>query len=233
MGHKFCGNCGALLSSSSATKRTEATLGLRAVADDGAEGEFFHLGEDEVTIGRGAGTVSLADPSVSPIHAFVTWRDDGLLLRDAGSTNGTYLRVRDATMLNSGDVFHIGEQFLRFESNLDFTDERPAGGAAFGGTPPRAWHFRLVQLLPGEREGLVHCSLRSTVTIGREGCDLEFPYDVYLTAEHCRVERYDHCFRLVDSQSRNGTFIRLTRPVSLAEGDLILVGRQLLRVASL
>jgi len=136
-------------------------------------------------------------------------------------------------MLSPGDVFHVGEQFLRFDEPPELPHLDGTTRPEFGGTPPRAWKFRLTQLLLDETSGSVHCSLRSTMTIGRVDCDVSFPHDVYLTAEHCRIERKEYSYHLVDMKSRNGTFIRLKGPALLDEGELFLVGRQLLRVEAL
>ncbi len=70
------------------------------------------------SVGRSAGCdIVLADPSVSRQHAQLDIRDGALVVRDAGSTNGTYVNgkpVQEAS-LRSGDVVSFGKKSLRVE----------------------------------------------------------------------------------------------------------------------
>jgi hypothetical protein len=66
----------------------------------------------EVTLGRSAGCdLRLPAADASRRHASVTWRGDRAVLRDLGSTNGTFLngqRVEGEALLASGDRITIG-----------------------------------------------------------------------------------------------------------------------------
>lgn len=66
-----------------------------------------------VTIGRHpSNDVSIDDPSASRKHSKIEVRDDGLMLSDIESGNGTYLngeRVTGSTKLRPGDRIRIGE----------------------------------------------------------------------------------------------------------------------------
>ncbi len=66
----------------------------------------------EVTLGRGSDcTLQLPAAGASRRHASVAWREGRVLLRDLGSTNGTYLngeRVVGEAALASGDRIRIG-----------------------------------------------------------------------------------------------------------------------------
>ncbi|MHB9129494.1 MAG: FhaA domain-containing protein [Armatimonadota bacterium] len=67
---------------------------------------------DNLTIGRGPeNTITLADPGVSRHHAEIVWQEDVWLLRDRGSTNGTYVNDRRITQhtLRVGDKARIGD----------------------------------------------------------------------------------------------------------------------------
>ncbi|HXG66568.1 MAG TPA: FHA domain-containing protein, partial [Blastocatellia bacterium] len=59
--------------------------------------------------------------------------------------------------------------------------------------------------------------------------DLTFPHDVYLSGRHARVIERDGRYFLVDQNSRNGTFIRISKEVELKPGDIFLVGKQVFR----
>ena len=66
----------------------------------------------EMTIGRAAGCqVSLEDTYISQLHARVSPADNGIVIEDLGSTNGTYLnrhRVTAPVLGSPGDVLQLG-----------------------------------------------------------------------------------------------------------------------------
>ncbi len=66
-------------------------------------------------------------------------------------------------------------------------------------------------------------------TVGRTGADLSFPDDVYLSPVHSLFIWKDAKLSVRDLGSRNGTWIFLEGPHKLVDGDLILIGSQLLR----
>ena len=65
---------------------------------------------------------------------------------------------------------------------------------------------------------------------GREG-DIVLPEDPYLSPRHARIERRNDSFVLLDLGSTNGIYVRLRErePETLADGDMILIGQQVLR----
>jgi len=69
-------------------------------------------------------------------------------------------------------------------------------------------------------------------TIGRAGCDLNFPEDVLLSEKHASLiyDRSEGSYLLRDDGSVNGVFVRLqqARPREIAPGSLVRVGRQFL-----
>jgi pSer/pThr/pTyr-binding forkhead associated (FHA) protein len=66
-------------------------------------------------------------------------------------------------------------------------------------------------------------------TLGRSGADINFPDDVYLSPVHSLFIWKDGALSIRDLGSRNGTWIFLEGPHKLVDGDLILIGSQLLR----
>lgn len=75
------------------------------------------LQKPAVTIGTlGDSDLALTDPTVSRNHAVVEEKTDGYLLRDLGSTNGTYLdgvKVKEA-YLSAGSVIRLGQTEIAF-----------------------------------------------------------------------------------------------------------------------
>jgi len=74
----------------------------------------------EVHIGRSeACELVLDDDYVSAMHAILTHRDSGgWVIKDLGSTNGTYVnaeRIIDPTIVGVDDIIRIGEVQMRLE----------------------------------------------------------------------------------------------------------------------
>jgi hypothetical protein len=74
------------------------------------------------------------------------------------------------------------------------------------------------------------CARSSGLQIGREGGDLNFPSDLYMSASHCKLEDAGGKITLTDLNSRNGSYIRLKAERELSHGDYLFIGRKLLRV---
>jgi pSer/pThr/pTyr-binding forkhead associated (FHA) protein len=240
-GHKFCGTCGAavppevveLRNDYFGTMQTPGKARLILIrGDSGVDGLSYMLQGSEHVAGREEGQILFPeDHWLSRRHANFVYENGQLVVRDEGSLNGVFVRVREPVVVASGDHFLCGEQLFR----LDPTPEDTAGPAPdqtyFYSSPRKAYGFRLTQLLAGGGEGLVHCATGSTVTIGREECDINFPTDVYMSGTHAQVEASgDGRFLLGDQGSKNGTYLRVKGSQPLAHGDYLFLGKQLLRV---
>jgi pSer/pThr/pTyr-binding forkhead associated (FHA) protein len=55
------------------------------------------------------------DVHLSTRHARVGHDSEGFFLEDLSSSNGTYLLMRDAQVLQHGDYLWVGQQLLRVE----------------------------------------------------------------------------------------------------------------------
>jgi pSer/pThr/pTyr-binding forkhead associated (FHA) protein len=66
-------------------------------------------------------------------------------------------------------------------------------------------------------------------TIGRQDGDVRFPEDAFLSPLHAKIS-WEHDVLVVrDLGSRNGTWVFLEAPHRLADGDLLLIGSQVIR----
>jgi pSer/pThr/pTyr-binding forkhead associated (FHA) protein len=66
-------------------------------------------------------------------------------------------------------------------------------------------------------------------TIGRQDGDIRFPEDVFLSPLHAKLSWEQDALVVRDLGSRNGTWVFLEGPHRLADGDLLLIGSQVIR----
>ena len=70
---------------------------------------------------------------------------------------------------------------------------------------------------------------RGEAVMGRGDTDIRFESDPYLSPLHARIEQRAGQLWLRDLGSRNGTWIFIEQPTRLTDGDLVLIGSQVLR----
>jgi pSer/pThr/pTyr-binding forkhead associated (FHA) protein len=254
-GHKFCGSCGSPMpalagaaagpgapaAGQNANRSTmffgamqAARAKLVLIKGDGLDGISFTLAGQDHLAGRGNDCPLLfrEDPFLSPVHANFLYKEGKLHVRDEGSANGVFIRIRAPMPLRSGDTFLVGEQVLRVETTPPETaglgpDD---GGTFFYASPRRSSKMRLVQLLRGGDTGLIYRAAGDIVTLGRDGNDINFPEDPFISGRHAQVAFGGAGLMLTDTGSKNGTFLRINGESPLHHGDYVFMGQQLLRV---
>lgn len=238
MGHKFCGRCGAAIPPEIVNARTQFFGQLQApgkaklilIRGEGVEGLSYQLNAEQHTVGRQGQLVFPDDPFVSPKHANLFYRNGKLVVRDEGSLNGVFLRVRGSVDLLAGDSFLCGEQLFRFDLAPPPNEGPGPDGTYFYASPKHQSTFRVTQMMQGGALGMTVCARGTSLQIGREGGDVNFPTDLYMSATHARIEEQNSKHSLTDLNSRNGTYVRLTAERELSHGDYLFIGRKLLRV---
>ena len=87
-----------------------------AVIQGPATGHIFPITKTRTTIGRTGADVNLEDPEASRQHASLEVLGDHAILRDLGSTNGTYVEADkiEQQVLNNQMEFRIGSHVLMF-----------------------------------------------------------------------------------------------------------------------
>ena len=100
--HKFCGRCGAAVPPEILGARTQFFGQLQApgkaklilIRGEGVEGLSYQLNAEQHIVGRNGQLVFPDDPFVSPKHANLFYRNGALVVRDEGSVNGVFVRVK-------------------------------------------------------------------------------------------------------------------------------------------
>jgi pSer/pThr/pTyr-binding forkhead associated (FHA) protein len=205
---------------------------LVVVHRDGSDGMAYSLLGHQIDIGRTDGDLVFDDPHLAARHARIVVSPNGWVLSPLELRNGVFLRLRSGIDLTDGDHFLIGKQVIRYEILADAERNlHPAveHGVALFGTPARPAWARLRQITPaGVTRDVYHIS-RNEVVLGREQGDIVFSDDEFMSRRHAQVSLRSARGRLEDLGSSNGTFIRLRGPHTLASGDLIRLGDELLR----
>ena len=247
--HKFCGRCGAKIEApveeaapaavdaagktlffSPGQKPGQAKLVL--IRGDGMDGVSYMLGGTDHVIGRTEGAILFPeDMFLSPKHANFAYDEGKLRLIDEGSANGIYVRIRRPMRADSGGMFLVGEQILQVEASApDLGPQPDAEGTYFYASPRRPSRIRLIQRLRGGDVGMVFRARGDSLTIGREGNDVNFPDDPFISGRHAQIEVAENGFVVTDLGSKNGTFVRIQDNYPLEHGDYVFCGQQLLRV---
>jgi pSer/pThr/pTyr-binding forkhead associated (FHA) protein len=77
-------------------------------------GNAFPIPEAGVHLGRERGDILFPeDGYVSGLHCRLAWEANKLWLTDLGSSNGTFVRIREETEVRAGDVLLMGQQLFR------------------------------------------------------------------------------------------------------------------------
>ncbi|MEM1030628.1 MAG: FHA domain-containing protein [Myxococcota bacterium] len=238
-GHKFCGRCGTPIPADVRELRTNffgdmqnpTKAKLILIRGEGMDGLSFHLKAEQHIVGREGQLIFPDDPFVSPRHANFFYRDGALVVRDEGSLNGVYIRIRGSVPIEPDNTFLAGEQLFRLEKLGPIADDGPdPDGTNFYASPRKESAFRLCQVFRGDAVGMTVHAAGTSMTVGRDGADLNFPEDLFMSAEHCRIDFSDGRFSLTDLDSRNGTYVRIKGERRLEHGDYVFIGRKLLRV---
>lgn len=189
----------------------------------------------ENSIGGAGACIEFADdPSVAPHAATLAFADDRLVLRDEGTANGVYVRIREKSPIEAGDHFYAGERLLRFDGPCDLPQTHEGEVPFLGAPRPPGLAVRLVEVVEGGKTGRTCHRSGPTISIGRTGCDMNFPTDSLLGARHAEVRLADDgTVSLVDlGQGPSGIFVRVRArgAQELQAGDIVRVGEQDLRV---
>jgi predicted Zn finger-like uncharacterized protein len=87
-----------------------------AVIQGAATGQIFQITKTRTTMGRSGADINLDDPEASRQHAMLEVIGDHAIVRDLGSTNGTFVDLEriEQQVLNNHMEFRIGSHVLMF-----------------------------------------------------------------------------------------------------------------------
>lgn len=179
-------------------------------------------------IGRDpAAGMSLPDDGlVSQHHARVTPTDEGLVLEDLGSRNGTFVngdQVAAPTLLVAGDQVLVGETTIEVDKAVpvDAGPSRPAGE-----------YVLRVSSRGGQAEEV---PLGEALEVGRDPeAGLPLPEDAQVSWRHARLSPGSDGVVVEDLESSNGTYadgVRIVGKTVVGAGSRVIVGETAIEVA--
>ena len=244
---RFCGQCGTPVGAGveesagktmfmhiPSTEPSEAlpVAKLTVLEPTGREGRTFNLVDGENLVGRTKGAILLDDKLVSPTHCTFTHSNGQMTLKDIGSLNGVFIKVKGEIELPSKTVFRVGQQLLVYYSINDFEAlPNPSAGdeTLFMGSPVGSLWGKLLRVNKNGRVAMIYSLNKPMLSIGRENGDISFPDDGFVSGNHAKLSfRENRCY-LADLGSSNGTFLKIGGELALHNNDLLLVGKKLMR----
>lgn len=191
------------------TLKNEACL-IRVLPGGVPENEYPLDPKGVTTIGSKRCQVLFEEDSMlAAKHASVYHDGKRFLLRDEGSTTGTFIKLHPADKMRvaDGDLIRLGRQFLLF---------------SFEGS-----RFVFIHYDRNGKELGRHEITGKPVILGRDGPDINLdPADLTLSRRHITVARALDQVWVKDLKSANGTFLRVSEPVPLIHGTHFQVGQQ-------
>ncbi len=250
---KYCPECGFLLAGLDGEEPLADTAPARQVWLEELGGQTHRLRTGLNIVGREGADILLPDKTVSRQHARLDVGADGAVtVEDLSSTNGTAvggdrLVAHVLRRLSGGDTLRFGSvaTILRVAAPAEaaappsstlplvqpaaFEDAPREGGtdAAFGA------RGQVIQSRNGVEE--TRLLLPGITTFGRRTeNNIVLPGDPYVSGSHAQIVATGEEFQVVDVGSTNGTLLNGTRlelhaPVTLADGDVVLIGSTALR----
>ena len=187
---------------------------LVSLRPDGSPGTSYPLKAETTNIGRKADGIAIDDPHMADQHAALTRKDGGYVLSDTGQGSGVWLRVRgDGRRLTAGDQLWVGAQFLRV------VDESGRRGIE---------HYNR----KGEYQNVYWVADQGLI-VGRAGDVSLDAQDRSLSRNHAQFSVDGNVLQVKDLGSTNGTYVKLTAPLQLTNGDEFRMATRHLRFESL
>jgi pSer/pThr/pTyr-binding forkhead associated (FHA) protein len=240
-GAQYCLACGRKLieTKPAIAQAADLSVRIRLVRGYGREDSTYPVGSNGITLGRSMAVVNIAeDPYLSPVHMLLRTDSGKLLVEDHKSLNGTFLRVRGKAELRQGAEFIAGAQrFVLLGLGGPTTDVRTPSTPdtrPYGGPLPRQLFvaLRMLHAAPDGKvlAGAVMLRAGPIISIGQQGCDLNFPNDTRMAPRHLELHLRPQGLQVTESGSSSGIFVRISRPTPLQNGDEIMAGEELFRV---
>jgi len=146
------------------------------ILDGDRAGDVLPVGDAVLRIGRKSGNdLVLADEKTSGVHCEIAPEADRLVLKDLGSTNGTFLDGKRITevVLTPGDVVTVGRLRVKFRAEGDDAAAADDAGEFSLRKLDAASVSRVVIERPAQTARVIIHTARPGIVIGKKGEDVE------------------------------------------------------------
>ena len=228
--HRFCATCGHNLADGRPSPHMGTGPRLVALNPDGTEGAAIPL-QGTTTVGRAVGGIFAQDLFLSPRHASFTPQGGVVIVSDERSLNGIYRRLPPDQRfpLSPGQMFRLGQELVLFET----LTPQPADdeGVEAMGAPLEGYVGKIGMVLGRSTIGTAFPIPETGLNLGRERGEVIFAEDGYVSGMHCRLSYENGQVFLTDLGSSNGTYVRIKNAEPFKNGEVLLMGQQLFRIA--
>lgn len=206
-----------------------ARFRLVRLARGGGQAAEHDLPDAGLVVGRTEADLPFGDDdTISPRHVELKPAGSRVELSDLGSLNGVYLRIKGEQRLVDGDAFVCGDSVFRVSLEPGRFD--PVEYRLFASPQEKPILATVTRILADGRDGEVFAVRTLPFVFGREEGDIRCGADRFMSRKHAAFQNGSGGLVLVDLKSRNGTYVRRRGSLSLVDGDVFMVGRQLLRI---
>lgn len=213
----------------------------------GSEQTMIPLTKDVTTIGRKFADILIDDSKVSSSHAEIRKDGDRYILKDLGSTNGSFVnrKIISTIVLTDQDVIEFGSTTACFYQDVKSfpTSKQPSEDTRSESISTKARDVITttktmqqsslrIEITEGPDKGKKFNFKKPYVMIGRKDADLTL-MDVDVSRSHALIEIFSKNSVFVkDLESTNGTFVNGKKIISekVTEGDEITVGNTTIKV---
>jgi pSer/pThr/pTyr-binding forkhead associated (FHA) protein len=202
---------------------------------DGSDGQRYPLAGEYLVVGRAGADIAFDDDRfLARQHARFERGSDGVVkVHPLDTLNGVFRKADAPVELVDGMTILVGREVLRYERvDPEEIKVHPLvrHGVALFGSPPREPWGRFVQIIPSGGYRDVRHLVGEEIVLGREEGDIVFRDDAFMSRRHAAVTWDGKRSQITDLGSSNGTFVRITGPTALKQGDHVRLGDQLLRI---
>ena len=183
-------------------KPAPSEVQLLMLHPDGTAEEHFPITRDTTTIGRKDADISSPDDVfMADVHAMLVKRGEQYFLEDSGTGSGVWIRVQgvEGRALAEGDVVWIGAQILMLVKE---------------GATPAVAHYNADGVFQRN-----HPIGEKGIFVGRASGVVLDPSDLSLSRRHAQFRIEGGQVKVFDLGSTNGTYVKISGPVALANDD--------------
>jgi len=197
--------------------------------------DLFLKANETAQIGRDRDNdLYLNDELISRHHALIAWKEDGFVLKDLGSTNGTLVngeKIDFPRQLIDGDNIQIGDIALKYH---ELRQPKPEFGENYQGNETFIVRKDVAQprliTSAGPHEGKEYLIQAGKMQVGRATSKATWDIslnDKAVSRPHAEICQKTDQTTIKDLGSANGSYVngeQISETIEMQDGDVIVIG---------